>query len=195
MGEKRKMGVPQYREQVSEVLSECFSQNLLDLEELERRQDLIQKADTIEDLDLIIADAPANIRNALTVPQKVSKPTSIVEFRRKEKTAFCMMGSRNLRGRNLESQETNAITLMGETVADFRDLELPEKPLVLNIVNVMGSTHIIVNPETPVDFEVLTIMGESKEGRKVNSLPAPDRQGIIIRGLCVMGEVKVIGKD
>jgi len=188
-----KMGVPKYREEVSEILSECYSRDLMDLTEFERRQVLVQEAQTMEDLQKIVADAPQEITLGIT---KGHGSTSLLaEFSRKERTSFCLMGSRKLKGGALESQETSSITVMGETAMDFRDVAFPAKPVVVNLVNVMGETRIVVPPDIPVDVEVFTLMGETKETRKVNVQTVRNQPGLIIRGICLMGEVKVTAKD
>ena len=58
-------GVPRRREEVIEILNQCYSSDLLDLEEFERRVERAHGAVTVGDLERVLADVPENLRTAV----------------------------------------------------------------------------------------------------------------------------------
>ncbi|MBN1649287.1 MAG: DUF1707 domain-containing protein [Spirochaetales bacterium] len=63
MQEKRlvAIGLPQRREETSRILSECFTRDLLDMDEYEKRIELVHSATTLAEFEQLIADVPENI--------------------------------------------------------------------------------------------------------------------------------------
>lgn len=192
--EEKRMGVPLYREKVTEILNTCYSNNLLEIEELERRLSLVQKAKFIEDLDLLIADAPKELIQPDSPAILKKTENGPLSFSQPEKKIMCIMGSRRLRSHNLEIQKAKVVTVMGEVILDFRGLTLPQEPITINVSTVMGSSQILVDPGTPVDFEVLTIMGDNQEKGNLKPYSRANGSGLIIKGICIMGEVIVSSK-
>jgi hypothetical protein len=55
-------GVPRRREEVIEILNACYSSDLLELAEFERRVERANAALTIGDLESVVADVPEAFR-------------------------------------------------------------------------------------------------------------------------------------
>ena len=58
---RRVAGLPRKREETVEILSECYARDLIELDEYERRIDLIHDAATLDDLEALLSDVPADV--------------------------------------------------------------------------------------------------------------------------------------
>jgi hypothetical protein len=62
---KRVIGLPQKREAIIAVLSECFSRDLVGLEEYEHRVELAHAAVSLDQLERLIGDVPAEVLDSI----------------------------------------------------------------------------------------------------------------------------------
>ncbi len=61
---RRVIGVPQKRDEIVAVLTECYARDLFDLEEYEHRVDLVHAATTLDELEALVSDVPPEVLRA-----------------------------------------------------------------------------------------------------------------------------------
>ena len=89
-------------------------------------------------------------------------------------------------------EHSSATVIMGEVRLDLRGGSLGAAETVLTISNVMGSLRITVPAGVGVRDETTRIMAESKVHGLV---PNPGGPVLVIRGVQIMAELKVVGPD
>ena len=173
------------RDAVIAALTDHFSKDVLDLDELDRRIDLAHRAVTVAELDALVDDlAPLPAATALA-----ASPTPEVALDRypDRKRLLCILGGVDKKGRWTVPRALRVVCFWGGATLDFRDAELARGVTELRVTCVMGSCHIIVPPWLAVEIDGTAILGGFDEMDRGHSAPDPGRALLRIRGLCVMG--------
>lgn len=131
VGAPRVFGLPQERERAVAVLNDCYGKNLLDLAELERRLDLVERATTLDALEAVLADVPQEHRTGTTTGSLSD-----------HETVVCRMTSQRLSGRRLLTKTLEAQVSMGTLVLDYRDVALPPGVMEVRLDLDMSSCRI-----------------------------------------------------
>ncbi len=194
-------GVPAFRETVTTQLSEAYGNNMLDQKEYERRLDVAQKAETIEELKAVVADfgpMEAMPRQVTAVPPR--RDTHVMSSHN-----HLFDPSREIAYRGLN--------VMGGTVIDLRTLRGSGATVVVTLDGCMAEYRVKIPRGTRLVRELRVVMGEltikgagqpgvltSLWKRLVgNNDPAPASPypadgpppTIILRGTMVMGTIIV----
>jgi hypothetical protein len=176
------------RDQTIAALCEHFAKDRLTIEDFERRLDVATRAETLPELESVLADLPATTTPAEPTAQAVPAPTSHV---RDEQTLVAIMGGVERRGTWSPAQKTLVIAVMGGAMLDFRDVQLPPGETEVNIIAFMGGAEIIVPPGMNVDVGGVAFMG----GFSHTQQRAPDRTPgaplLKVDGFAMMGGVDV----
>ncbi|MEI8095133.1 MAG: DUF1707 domain-containing protein [Spirochaetales bacterium] len=201
-------GVPAYREQITTRLSEAYGQNMLDQRELERRLDLAQKAETIEELKAVVADFG---------PEKATRPRQT----RGGESQLAATGQRHTQVMSSHNHVLDpeledgyrGLNIMGGTVLDLRAFRGSGVTLVVTLSGCMAEYRVKVPRGTRVVRESRLVMGElhirsagqpgvlTSLWKKLvgNSDPPPASPypadgpppTVILRGTMVMGSITV----
>lgn len=168
------IGVPLKREEVSKILSECFSRDLIDLDEYEKRIEQVHLCRTIDELDSLVSDVPDNVL------EKINRETALAMPGNNRITV--KSGIERIKGTRLCAKEQE-VTVRGSVVRlDFRNLEnLP--PVVNMSLHSEGSqVRIIVPPNVLAEdtFENSASIIKNRRPRKYNSWPVSTK--LIING-------------
>ncbi|OHD16652.1 MAG: hypothetical protein A2087_12035 [Spirochaetes bacterium GWD1_61_31] len=189
------------RQQVMDTLTEAFAQGYLDMEAYEKRVDQANDATLPATLDHLVLDLPTNLHVAkpaaagrrsaarATVSSVVGTNTDIVGMPRMN--TACIMSERHLDGNWLQSDKVSTFTVMGSTKLDFTEVDLPPGPTHVEVFTVMGEVKLIVPADVPVNFGVAAIMGEARVEKNVNRQVRGATSWLEVKGLVVMGEVRV----
>lgn len=161
---RRTFGVPQKRQEIVDVLTRCYAEDYLELEEFERRVGLAQHADTLEDIESLVADVPEPLRSPL--PARAPIDAGPVVLRGSVKR----LGAEHLRVGNLD------LTLIASTVrADYRLVELAPGSYEVRVEAKGSNLRIIVPPEVEV-VESLSMEGsvvKIRRPRRYRGMAAP----------------------
>lgn len=184
------------RQIVMDRLTEAFSQDLITMDDYERRCASAQASDslaTLEDLaaDLPISEAPRNgARPYAAAPSRAATPYAGAGM--PQTSLSCVMSDRSVSGDWLRGDSAQSFTLMGETRIDFRDATLPESgPVRLSVFTLMGETQVIVPPGLPVVCNAFPFMGEAALKRDVERRVPREGPWIEIQGFIMMGSLVV----
>lgn len=184
------------REAAVDALSEAFAQDVISVEEFERRVELAHRADSYEELQTLLTDLPQP-----PLPVKADeedRPGRRVAPRRRQEVAthvpeqavvLGLLGGGVRRGAWTPARFNYAIGVLGGAELDFRDCALP--PVMdVRCFAVMGGVEIIVPPDVIVETSGVGILGGFEQVATDQTAPA-DAPIIRINGLALMGGVDV----
>ncbi len=175
--------IEQARERAQSRLSVGFAEDRIDADELDRRLDALQEADTVAAIDALVADLPANLPAPLVQTSLAladAPPTSIVS----------VFSESQRRGSGAVSPNTSVISVFGSTILDLRDVALPPTTNIV-IKAAFASVEIYVPPGLAVDLQCTAILG-SAEHDEPSVAPEPGSPVVHIRGWIAFGSVEVL---
>ncbi|MFQ5537160.1 MAG: DUF1707 domain-containing protein [Gemmatimonadota bacterium] len=195
---------PRAREAAIDALCESFAQDVLELEEFERRVDAVHRARTSEDLKRLLHDlpgeekspsrvhadpfpAPDSLRPSTDrrVPVDPGGPRPARSF-----AVACLSGTRR-RGRWRPGRTTFAFAFCGGVELDLRDAVLGPGVTEIQAYAIWGGVEIIVPPGVNVETHGLGLMGGFDYTDEVGFSDDPDAPTLRISGVAVMGGVDV----
>jgi hypothetical protein len=179
------------REQVIARISDGYAEDLLDVDELERRLDVAHRAATVAELDELVADlAPSTAPStALVTAQRglvVDDPT-----RPATKRLRVIMSSIERRGRWTVPRDTQMSVFWGNAELDFRDASLGPGVTTVHVSVTMGNLEIVVPPWLAVDVDVSSFMGNVEERHRVPPDPDPSRPILRLEGAVRLGNLEI----
>lgn len=175
------------REQVIARLSQCFADDILEVEELERRLDLAHAARTVADLDVLVADlgepTTALVPAAVTA---IDDPTRVATKKQR-----VIMSSLERRGRWSVPKQLQLRIFWGNAELDFRDASLQPGVTEIDIRVTMGNLEIILPPGLAIDVDVSSFAGNVEERHRVPSELAPGQPMLRITGAVRLGNLEI----
>jgi hypothetical protein len=177
------------REQVIQRLSEGYAQDVIDVDELERRLDLAHGAKAVVELDALIADlAPAtgSTQLVLAQPMAIDDPT-----RPEAKKLRVIMSSVERRGRWAVPRALDLRVFWGNAELDFRDASLGAGVTTIHVRVVMGNFEVILPPNLAIDVDVSSFAGNVTERHRVPPDADPTRPVIRIIGSVAFGNLEI----
>jgi len=176
------------RDHVIAVLSDQFSRDLLEVDELERRLELAQRAETVAALELLVADLEVP-ETALAARPAMSE-TALGEWPARRRVAS-VFGSVEKGGTWTVARQLTAVAVFGSTQLDFRDAAFAPGVTELRVRCVFGSVEVIVPPWLAVESDATAILGSFEELHRAPIKPDPERAVLRITGVMVFGSVEV----
>jgi hypothetical protein len=184
------------REKVIARLSDHFAKDNLDLDEFERRLTLVHRAETVAEIDALVADLPADGAPAASpttamVPRPAPAPVARADSVREKQTMVAIMGGVQRSGSWAAARHTRVIAVMGGAVLDYREARLPHGTTELSVFALMGGVHIIVPPGLAVEMDGHAFMGGFDHMERAPAEPDPERPVLHVSGFVLMGGVAV----
>ncbi|HXX67491.1 MAG TPA: LiaF domain-containing protein [Polyangiaceae bacterium] len=181
------------REQAIARLSDAFANDVLDVEEFERRLTLAHRATSISEIDQTVADltplVPDSTPSAPMATPARAIPVSAAGASRD--TVMAIFGGVERRGSWTLPHRLNATAVMGGIQLDFREAVLPAGITEIRVVAVMGGVELIVPPNLPVEVTGTAICGGFGHVERVPAQVDPDRPLLRVRGVAIFGGVAV----
>src|SRR5215475_14467134 len=135
------------REKVIGRLTDHFAKDDLDMEEFERRLTVAHRAESVDELDKLVADLPAAgaPATALVPAAKPAQivPASSVEDRR---TMVAIMGGFQRTGAWTAPRHLRVVCFWGGAELDYREARLPAGTTEVTVFALMGGLQIVVPP-------------------------------------------------
>jgi hypothetical protein len=176
------------REQVIARLSDSYAQDLLDVDELERRLDLANGAPSVAELDALVAD----LAPAASVALVVAGPTAIDDPERAEHRPLrVIFGSVERRGRWAVPHRLDLRVLWGNVALDFRDASLGRGTTTIHVRVVMANLEIVLPPNLAIDVDVSSFASSVTERHRVPPDADPARPVIRIVGTVRFGNLEI----
>lgn len=190
------------RERAIATLTEAFSRDELELEELEGRLTQVHHAETLEAIGALVSDltpatpkttalaAPA-VTTSRSWPAATSAQQPAPYEERPAQAIMAFMGGAERRGAWAVPHQMRAVSVMGGTLLDFREAQLPPGVVELTVYALMGGVAIIVPPELAVETNGSGIMGGFAHLARAPIDSSPERTVLRISGIAMMGGVDV----
>jgi hypothetical protein len=187
------VSVREARERTISRLSDAFAVDDLDLEEFERRISLAHRAESLKELEPLVADLPAASATSALV---TTQPTTAVTVRRPgtgrpSQTLVAIMSGTVRKGRWSAPRLIRVISVMGGSQLDFREAELEPGETHVMVFSLMGGCEIIVPPGLAVDMDGISIMGGFEHLERAPQHRDPDAPYLRVSGVVCMGGVNI----
>ncbi len=182
------------REQVITILTEQFSRDTLDLEELEKRLDLAHRADSVVALDNLVKDltvAAGTGETALAPRTETAVDAAALARWPVRKRLTAIFGGVEKKGSWVCPREVSVVAIFGGADLDLREAELAPGVTELNITTIFGGVELIVPPWLSVEVDATAILGGFEEIHRAPTTPDPDRRILRVTGTAVLGGVEI----
>jgi hypothetical protein len=177
------------REQVIAVLTEQFSRDTFEIDELERRLDLAHRADTVAALDTLVADLDVAESTAALAQRSVDDAAVAAWPRKKRLTAI--LGGFEKHGTWQCAKHVTITAIMGGAEVDLREADLVPGVTEMHVTAIMGGVELIVPPWLSVECDATAILGGFEEMHRAPATEEPGRRVLRITGVAVMGGVVI----
>jgi hypothetical protein len=177
-------------------LCEHFANDVMSIEEFERRIDVANKAGTAEEIKALLVDMPGGNLPAPTgastvpAPQQEFGVTAAAHVKENAFVVACLGGA-SRKGRWTPARKNYAIAVMGGTELDFREAQFGPGMTELQVFAVMGGVEIIVPPGLTVECQGMALLGGFDHLSDTTHPDSIDGPVLRITGLAVMGGVDV----
>lgn len=183
------------RQVTIDALCEHFANDVMSVEEFERRVDTAHKASTSQELKNLLADLPTGDLPAVvdqdTRPARAdghALASSRVVKERSYVVAVC--GGTTRRGRWAPARRNFSIAVCGGAELDFREAVMPPGVTEVQVYTMWGGVEVIVPPGMNVESHGVGLLG-AFEHMADSAAPDPNGPTLRITGLALMGGVEV----
>ncbi len=186
MPEKRKYGVPDYRDKIIRRLETAYADNKLELDEYEKRLELAYRAEYIEDLEKIVHDFPGLQQStSREIDTDIDKDTKITIF-----------GDQHLSAEDFNNKKVQSLSILGDVNIDIRRFRNYEEPIRIKISSFIGDTRIIIPRGMKVRNHLKSLLGDYKIVRN-DEESSQDvgfeecRSTCILEGFSLLGDISI----
>jgi hypothetical protein len=178
------------REKTIDVLGQSFARDEIEVEEFEKRVELVHRAETAEQLRLLLADLPT-AAVPVEVTAAIARRTLPADRIPAQSVVVGIMSEGRRSGAWIPAMKNWAVVVMGACELDFRDAQLGPGVTEVWVIAIMGSVEIIVPLDVQVDCSGISIMGGFDHPRTMTSTTDPEAPVIRVTGVCIMGAANV----
>ncbi|MCE2455711.1 MAG: DUF1707 and DUF2154 domain-containing protein [Gemmatimonadetes bacterium] len=199
------------RERVVDSLGERFAEDLITVEEFERRVDLAYSVSSVRELEALLTDLPeapgtapvvvgqgvaANERGPWPAAPLAARQAAVSGHAEEVESVVAVFGGTVRGGSWRPARKTFALALFGGADIDLREAELPTGVTELHVVAAWGGVDIVVPPDLVVEIGGMAVFGGFDRTVDGGSAPVakPDSPVLRIKGLAFMGGVDVTAR-
>lgn len=183
------------RQETIDRLMEHFANDVIPMEEFERRLDFANQARTEGELQHLLADLPAagptgQVASPLPTVRRTRAVASPEQVR---DTGFIIgiLGGGERTGRWIPARKNYVMGVLGGAKLDLREALLGPGVTEVNIFAMCGGVEILVPPGLSVEVDGLAIMGGFSNHSEAPMTFDPDEPFLRVRGLAIMGGAEV----
>jgi hypothetical protein len=175
-----------HRERVVDVLSVAFANDRLTVEQLEQRLAAVYAAQSLAELEMLLAD-PAEPQRSLAAAPTLTANAAVIPERG---LALAIMGGFGSKGGWLVPRHLKVAGIMGGGDLDLREARFAPGVTEIEVYAIMGGVEILVPEGVRIELNGVGFMGafEQSGGTVVDDPQAPVLR---ITGAAVMGGVEV----
>jgi len=184
------------RQVTIDALCEHFANDIMSVEEFERRIDAAHAAQNADELKDLLRDMPGGDLPAVSQPAAVPAPQSqytVTSTANVKENGFivAVFGGSVRRGRWSPARNIYAISAMGGVELDFRDAAMGPGVTDLKIFTVFGGVQVVVPPGLNVESQGIGVMGGFEHSGDNVFAPDPHAPTLRITGVACMGGVEI----
>jgi hypothetical protein len=160
------------------MLTEAYARNDLEQAEFERRVEHAQGAQTLEELETLVADFPAEARELYGTPAAEPLVLAPADLERRvveldgesAPTRFSLIGDQHIRVLPTDPRVLRSVSIIGDAHVDLRALAGEKGVFLLKVATLIGDTKIMVPAGTRVETRAMTLIGDLTRGPKGHGL-------------------------
>jgi hypothetical protein len=178
------------RERAIAALSEAFANDVLDVEEFERRVTHAHTSESAEEIAALTADLPPT--TTALAPASVALAPAVPDGGEAvPETVYAIFGGVDRRGSWTVPRRWRVVATFGGAQLDLREARFPAGVIDLEVRAVFGGVEIIVPPGLAIEVQGTAIMGGFQNVNRAPAHPDPDAPLLRIHGLAFMGGVDI----
>lgn len=187
------------RQVTIDALMEHFANDVMDVDEFERRVGRAHSASTSDELKEILRDLPGGGdltvvdgagRSSVPAPVSDYSVTSADQVKEKQ-FVVAAMGGTSRKGRWAPARKNYAVCVMGGVELDFREAILGPGVTEVQVFTMWGGVEIIVPPGLNVESHGIALMGGFEHAADSSLAPDPGAPTLRITGVALMAGVDV----
>jgi hypothetical protein len=185
------------REVTIDALMEHFANDVMDMDEFERRVEAAHAAKTSDELKALLQDMPGSA-NLPAVHGHGMDPAPIPHYQvtaashvKENEFIVAVMGGGSRGGRWRPAKKNTVVTVMGGAELDFREAVLGPGVTELRIFALWGGTEVIVPPGMNVEVHGIALMGGFDHQTDESVAHDPTAPTLRVTGVVCMGGVEV----
>jgi len=180
------------REIVIRSLSTHFANDVIGMDEFERRIDLAHRALSIAALDELVGDLESAAPTGASLATREESVAVAVPTRAPpKKRVLSVLSAVQRKGTWRVPAKLRVRTLMGAVELDFREAELGPGVTEIKVRALMGAVSITVPPDLQVECDGLGLLGVFESLDQKAGEPDPDAPFLRIRGTAIMGALEI----
>lgn len=182
-----------------DALMEHFANDVMDVDEFERRVGLAHAAMTTEELKELLRDLPGGAdlpvvwgdgSDAELVHARQHTVTSSAQVKDKE-LVVAVLGGSSRRGRWAPARKNLAIAIMGGAELDFREAVFGPGVTEVQVYTMWGGVDIIVPPGINIESHGIALLGGFEHAADTPSPDDPGTPTLRITGVALMAGVDI----
>ena len=196
-GERSRAPLNHTKQATIDQLMEHFANDVLDVEEFERRVDRAHAATSSADLEELLSDLPGGTQLPAVVREE-SQPLARREYTlasaahvKDSEFVLAIMGGSSRRGHWRPARKNYAVAIMGGTELDFREAALPPGVTEVQVWTMWGGVEIIVPPGVNVESHGIALLGGFDHAGTAGGAPDPSAPTIRVTGVALMAGVEI----
>jgi len=187
--EKRKYGVPEFRDKIIRRLETAYADNKLELDEYERRLELAYRAEYMEDLEVLVHDFPALQQ---PMDREIDQGFSAAD----DTVKVALIGDQHLSPEDFYKGRIQTLSILGDVNIDIRRFRNSRDPIRIKIHSFIGDTRIIIPRGMKVKNRLKSLLGDYELVR--NDEQSPQEEGLeeskdacILEGFSLLGDISI----
>ncbi len=186
----------QARQMTIDALCEHFANDVMDVDEFERRVDAAHQAATSDDLKRLLQDLPSDnlpaVAGAGQLPMEPPSFSVSATANQKDKEyVVALFGGTGRKGRWTPARSNYAVAVCGGTELDFRDAVMAPGVTDVKVFTMFGGVEIIVPPGLHVESHGIALLGGFEHVADNIHAADPRAPTLRITGVALMGGVDI----
>jgi hypothetical protein len=182
------------RDRTIELLTRCYSRDLLRMEEYETRVERAGQADSSRELFSLLADMPQEYR--LSAQGRWHDPHAVGDpgprgaehaLTREPRNVTAFLSSRSV---DLDTEYTNAVSVLSSLEARVPPVPAGAERIYIQVFSLLGEVTVVVPPNVRVENRLTPILAEVKD-KKLRPQTSPDAPVVQIDGFAFMSDVEI----
>ncbi|MCG8481250.1 MAG: cell wall-active antibiotics response protein [Spirochaetales bacterium] len=160
-------GLPKLRSRVESVLGDAYTQNEIEMDELERRLALVQEAASVEALRRVVYDFPPDTVSFLYPADARSRSGTVERTSQSGSTKHInLIGDKSIAGIDIGAPINTVISVLGDVRVDLTDVVHRFNRIRIVHFGVLGDITVRVPANASVSRRIGVLLGDSQTKRR-----------------------------